>query len=137
LERIVHRQSAGLADVSRRFSLVGRVLLALTLTLVVLIPWSESFCHFDQFLRGGQDFELGLLAFATLLCLVLVLLQQGGQGVRLLLGMQRWLSYVAKVARDHVAGMTLDMAKAGPRLVDGFSWRADGFLKGSFTPLRI
>jgi hypothetical protein len=58
------------------------------------MPWTEYFWQFDGFLRGGQDFELGLLSLLTILSLVLVLLQQRRQNVALLLTVRRWLSLV-------------------------------------------
>jgi hypothetical protein len=72
----------------------GRVLLMLTALMIVVMPWTEYVWSFDNFLRGGQDFELGLLSLAALLCLVVVLLQHGRQNVAFLLAIRRWLSFV-------------------------------------------
>ena len=40
----------------------GRFLIGLTALLIAVSPWTEYYWHFDNFLRGGQDFEFGLLA---------------------------------------------------------------------------
>ena len=52
------------------FSAIGRLLLVATATLLLVMPWTEYFCHFDKFLRGGPDVELSLMAFLAFLCLV-------------------------------------------------------------------
>ena len=62
---------------SRVCSIGGRVLILLTGLLFVATPWTEYFWHFDNFLHGGQDMELGLLSIVTVFCLVLVLLRDG------------------------------------------------------------
>jgi hypothetical protein len=56
------------------------------------MPLTEYFWQFDGFLRGGQDFELGLLSLLTIFSLVVVLLQQRRQNVVLFLTVRRWLS---------------------------------------------
>ena len=71
---------------------VGRALLTLVAVLLVVMPWTEYFCNFDKFLRGGQDLELGLLCVLTVLCLVLVLFQHGRALVAFLISMRRWLA---------------------------------------------
>ena len=68
----------------------------LTALMIFVMPWTEYFWSFDKFLRGGQDFELGLLSLAALLCLVVVLLQHGRQNVSFLLATRRWLSFVSR-----------------------------------------
>ena len=72
----------------------SRVILMLTAVLLALTPWSEAFCHFDRFLYGGQDTELGLVALATFLCLVLLLARNGNSLVALSLKLVRWLAFV-------------------------------------------
>jgi hypothetical protein len=74
----------------------GRVLLMLTALIIFAMPWTEYSWSFDKFLRGGQDFELGLLSVAALLCLVVVLLQHGRQSVAFLLAIRRWLAFVSR-----------------------------------------
>ena len=68
----------------------------LTALMIFVMPWTEYFWSFDKFLRGGQDFELGLLSLAALLCLVVVLLQHGRQNVAFLLAIRRWLTFVSR-----------------------------------------
>ena len=55
----------------------SKVALLFTVVLLLIMPWTEHFWSFDKFLRGGQDFEFGLLAIATIFCLVMVMLQHG------------------------------------------------------------
>lgn len=43
-------------------SVGGRVLILLTALLLAVTPWTEYLWHFDNFLHGGQDMELGLLS---------------------------------------------------------------------------
>lgn len=73
-------------------ALVGRLLIVLTALLIAVSPWTEYYWDFDNFLHGGQDFEFGLLATITVLCLVLVLLQHSKQGVTFWFALRRWLS---------------------------------------------
>ncbi len=80
--------------VSQAYSLGGRLLILFTAILIFVMPWTEYFCQFDRFLRGGQDLELGLLALLTIFSLVLVLLQRRRQDVTLLLSVRRLLSLV-------------------------------------------
>ena len=58
--------------ISRSVVTGGRMLILFSSLLVALMPITEYFWHFDHFLRGGEDFEFWLLAFTTILCLVLV-----------------------------------------------------------------
>jgi hypothetical protein len=80
--------------ISQVYALGGRLLILFTAILIFVMPWTEYFWQFDRFLRGGQDFELGLLSLLTIFSLVLVLLQQRRQNVTLLLTVRRWLSLV-------------------------------------------
>jgi hypothetical protein len=73
-------------------TVVGRVLIVLMALLTAVSPWTEYYWHFDNFLRGGQDFEFGLLATIMVFCLVLVLLQHSKQGVAFWFALRRWLS---------------------------------------------
>ncbi len=76
----------------------ARVLMLLTVSLVAVMPMTEYFWQFDQFMRGGQDFELSLLAMMTFLCLILVLLQLGRGNIRLLMSWRHWLANVFRGA---------------------------------------
>lgn len=79
-----------------RFSLAyaraGRVLVGFIAVLLVVMPWTEHLWHFDGFLIGGQDFEFGLLALASILSLVLVLSKHRAQTVTSFLAVLGWLS---------------------------------------------
>jgi hypothetical protein len=80
----------------------SRVALLLTAIVVLATPLTEYFWHFDKFLRGGQDLELGLLSIATILCLVMVMLQHGKCSVTLSLSLRKLLSIVFR-NDDHAA----------------------------------
>jgi hypothetical protein len=84
--------------ISQAYALGGRLLILFTAILIFVMPWTEYFCQFDRFLRGGQDLELGLLALLTIFSLVLVLLKQRRQNVTLLLTIRRWLSPILEDA---------------------------------------
>jgi hypothetical protein len=79
--------------VSRSYAMGGRLLILSAAVLIAVMPVTDYFWHFDGFLRGGQDFELGLLSLITILSMVLVLLRQRRQDVALLVTIQRWLSF--------------------------------------------
>jgi hypothetical protein len=51
----------------------GRLLLIINAVVMVLSSFTERLWTWDHFLRGGQDFELSLLALIAFFCLVLVL----------------------------------------------------------------
>jgi hypothetical protein len=87
LEKLVDRELGRGDPHSPEYHLIGLVVL-----LIVVTPWTEYYWHFDNFLRGGDDFEFGLLATITVFCLVLVLLQHSRQGVTFWFALQRWLS---------------------------------------------
>ena len=93
---------APIDGLTQAYTLAGRLLILSTAILLFVMPWTEHFCQFDRFLRGGQDLELGLLALLTIFSLVLVLLQQRRQNVALLLTVRRWLSLVFEGADPRV-----------------------------------
>jgi hypothetical protein len=80
-------------SVSGAYALGGRLLILAAAMLIAVMPVTDYFWHFDGFLHGGQDFELGLLSLITILSMVLVLLRQRRQDVALLFTIQRWLSF--------------------------------------------
>jgi len=88
------RTKSPIDGISHPYAVGGRLLILFTAILIFVMPWTEHFWQFDRFLRGGQDFELGLLSLLTIFSLVLVLLQQRRQDVALLLIVKRWLSLV-------------------------------------------
>jgi hypothetical protein len=71
---------------------VSRAAVLLTAFVVLFMPLTEHLWHFDNFLRGGQDFELGLLSIATIACLVMVMLHHGKCLVSMSLSLRHWLS---------------------------------------------
>jgi hypothetical protein len=83
----------------------SRVALLLTAILVLVMPWTEYFWHFDKFLHGGQDFELGLLSVATFICLILVMLQHGKREVTLILAVRTWICFILRHGADPAPGM--------------------------------
>jgi small-conductance mechanosensitive channel len=89
-----HTSIPTIDGISQAYALGGRLLLLFTAILIFVMPWTEYFWQFDRFLRGGQDFELGLLSLLTIFALVLVLVRQRRQNVALLLTLRRWLSLV-------------------------------------------
>ena len=70
--------------------------------LLIVMPWTEHFWHFDGFLVSGQDFEFGLLALASILSLVLVLSKHREQSVTYFLAVLGWLSSIFHNARKSV-----------------------------------
>jgi hypothetical protein len=75
-------------------SVGGRVLVLFAAVLLAVTPWTEYFWHFDNFLHGGQDLELGLLSIVTVLCLVILLVQRGKQRIASMISVLRLLSHV-------------------------------------------
>jgi hypothetical protein len=89
---------------------LGRILLICTLVLVVIMPWTEYFWHFDRFLHGGEDLELSLLALLAAFCLMLVLLQHGKRNIQLCLKLSHLVtvllgSKVATMMPDSPSGL--------------------------------
>ena len=87
----------------------GRILMLLTVALVIVMPLTEYLWHFDDFLRGGQDFELGLFCMMTFLCLILVLFQHGRRSVECLLSRRRWLGTLFLGADPGVPGSLIGL----------------------------
>ncbi len=77
-------------NLSRLSLLIGRALVLFTALLLAFMPLTEHLWTFDEFFRSGQDLEFGLLALATILCLVLVVSQHRKQVVNVLLSVWRW-----------------------------------------------
>jgi hypothetical protein len=55
---------------------LSRLLLLFVAVEAVTMPITQGIWSWDKFLRGGQDFELGLLMILTCLCLVLLRVQE-------------------------------------------------------------
>jgi hypothetical protein len=98
VERLLQKTSISrgtrTAGMSQAWVVLSRVLILLTVLLVLAMPWTEYFWHFDHFLRGSEDFELSLLAVATIFCLVVILIQHGKKSVVFILALRRWLSFI-------------------------------------------
>ena len=78
-------------------ALLGRLLLFLTALQLAVMPVTEHLWTFDGFLRGGQDFELGVLSLISILCLALLVAQQRRQDVNLLFTLRQWLSLFTRL----------------------------------------
>lgn len=90
----------------------GRVLIVLTALLIAVSPWTEYYWHFDNFLRGGQDFEFGLLATIMVFCLALVLMQHSKQSVSSWFTLRRWLSILFQHPRTASPKLSFGLAGA-------------------------
>jgi hypothetical protein len=89
----IQSQLKALADPSKIPIFLGRLLAALTTLLLIVMPLTEHLWTWDKFLRGGTDFEFGLLGIASILCLVLVLSQHYKRMINLLLAIQLFVSF--------------------------------------------
>jgi hypothetical protein len=78
--------------------------------LLAVAPWTEHFGTFDNF-PHGQDFELSLLAFLALLCLVLLLAALRQRGLKDIFAVRAWLSLI--------------VWELGGRPKPGFAWTAN------------
>lgn len=67
LKATVHRAAIG------SLVWIGRLLVLLCIILLITTPLTQRVWAWDQFLRGGQDFELTALMLLTAIALVLVL----------------------------------------------------------------
>ena len=74
---------------SRSLIASSRVLICLIALLLAVAPWTEHFGTFDNF-PHGQDFELSLLAFLALLCLVLLLAVLRKRGLKDIFAVRAW-----------------------------------------------
>lgn len=66
----------------------------LTAVSLITMPVTQHLWTWDHFLRGGQDFELGMLVILTFLCLVLVLSRHSKQGVDSLFAAWRLRTFI-------------------------------------------
>lgn len=71
---------------------LSRLLLLLITVEVVTMPLTQHLWHWDGFLHGGQDFELGLLVIVVCICMALLRAQQGRRRIGLLLALRERLS---------------------------------------------
>ncbi|HEY4009501.1 MAG TPA: hypothetical protein VGM11_05075 [Acidobacteriaceae bacterium] len=70
------------SQLPRRWVRAGRLLLIINAIVLVLSSFTEHFWTWDRFLRGGQDFELSVLALIAFFCLILVLADHFSRAVR-------------------------------------------------------
>ena len=118
------------AQIIEVWFLAARALAFLTLLLLAVMPFTEHFWNFDNFCRGGQDFEFSLLAIAMALGLVLLLSLHRKRRLMLVFFIQQWLSLLLRAPDAS--------AKAARQLLD-FSAAVAHLLSpgGSNTPLLI
>jgi hypothetical protein len=82
------------SDVPKGWVRAGRSLVLLNIIVLVLSSFTEHFWTWDRFLRGGQDFELSLLALLAFFCLILVFAQYFRRGVSELLRRRNGISTI-------------------------------------------
>ena len=85
---------AKIEGLPQAFVVGGRILVLFMALLLAVTPWTERYWKFDNFPRGGQDFELSLLTYLSLLCLMLLIAQRCKRGMTILLSIQGWLFYM-------------------------------------------
>ena len=90
-DRTRRRSTARAKSRSLRFCRVlGYLLLSLSFLITLISPFSESVTTFDNFPRGGQDFELSCFLLIMLLCLTLLAALWGKGIVDQLFGDEPW-----------------------------------------------
>lgn len=67
----------------------GRFLLMLAAISVLTMPVTQDIWTWDHFLRGGQDFETGMLTIVIILCLAVLLSQLCKRQIALLFTVRR------------------------------------------------
>lgn len=92
-----------LSCTARVWAKVGRWLLLATFISLMTMPVTQHLWTWDGFLRGGQDFESGVLAILVTLCLVLLLAQHGQQSVSFLLATSYLFSFACPMRAAAVA----------------------------------
>lgn len=102
-------RSLSLSDVPKAWVRAGRALLLLNIIVLFLSTFTEHLWTWDRFLRGGQDFELSLLALLAFFCLILVLAQHFRRSVSELLRRRTGMS---RICDPHVPS-----APAAPALL--------------------
>lgn len=90
-------RALSLSDVPKGWVRAGRALLVLNVIVLILSSFTEHLWTWDRFLRGGQDFELSLLALIAFFCLILVLAQHFRRNVSDLLRSRTGMSRVCDI----------------------------------------
>jgi hypothetical protein len=110
------------SDVPREWVRAGRILLVINVIVLILSAFTEHLWTWDHFLRGGQDFELSLLALLAFFCLILVFANYFRRRVSDLLD------------RDSGSCLTADLCapslRAAPTLLAVFAERPPGHTHG-------
>jgi hypothetical protein len=75
---------------------MSRFLLMLTTVVLIASPVTQRIWAWDRFLRGGQDFESGVLMILITLCLVLLLAQHCKHSVKHLLAACPLFSFICR-----------------------------------------
>jgi hypothetical protein len=111
--------------------LAGRFFIALMIVLIIVSQFTERYWTFDNFPRGGQDFELTLITLVALICLVLLKTVYAKRGVEIFFDIGRVLSLIFSNQRsEENASVTLPLSDHGPPIVS--------FARASYNvPLRI
>jgi hypothetical protein len=84
------------SDVPKGWVRVGRCLVLLNIVVLILSSFTEHYWTWDRFLRGGQDFELSLLALLAFFCLILVFALYFRRGVSELLRQRNGISTICE-----------------------------------------
>lgn len=72
---------------------IGRVLLVLAAISLLTMPLTQDIWTWDHFLRGGHDFETGMLTIVMILCLAVLLSQLCKRHIDLLFAARRVLAF--------------------------------------------
>lgn len=72
---------------------MGRCLLMLATISVLTMPLTQHIWTWDHFLRGGQDFETGMLTILIILCLAVLLSQLCKRHIETLFTVRRGLAF--------------------------------------------
>ncbi|HEX5283268.1 MAG TPA: hypothetical protein VFW30_04040 [Bryocella sp.] len=86
---------SSVSEVPKGWVRAGRALLLLNCVVLIVSTFTEHFWTWDRFLRGGQDFELSLLALLAFFCLILVLAQHFRRSVSELLRRRSAMSRIS------------------------------------------
>lgn len=76
------RRSRSRSQLPKELLRAGRLLLIINAIVLVLSSFTEHLWTWDRFLRGGQDFELSVLALIAFFCLIIVLADHFSRAVR-------------------------------------------------------
>lgn len=75
---------------------IGRFLLAIAAISALTTPITQDLWTWDHFLRGGQDFETGMLTIVSILCLSVLLSQLCRIDIDLLFSVHQVLAFIFK-----------------------------------------